>query len=89
VEYLLRCCFSNVAVEDYEVGEVVWFETALLVFSEFCKGRGLCVGVDGFVEGDFLLWLEGLGAGFVLAGDGGVETAEGIDGLHRVVCAEG
>src|ERR1700760_2262075 len=33
--------------------------------------------------------MEGLGAGFILACDGGVEAAKGINGLHRVVGAEG
>ena len=33
--------------------------------------------------------LVGFGAGFVLAGDGGVEAAEGRDGLDRIVGAEG
>jgi len=48
----------------------------------------LRVGVEGFVEGDFFLGLVGFGAGFVLAGDGGVQAAEGVDGFDGVVGAE-
>ncbi len=72
-----------------EVGEVAGLEAAFYFFAEFAEGGGLGVGVDRFVEGDFFLRLEGLGAGFVLAGDGGVEAAEGIDEFDGVVGAEG
>ncbi len=89
MEELLGRGSGYVAVEDDDVGEIAGFEAAFLVFAELCKGGGLGVGVDGLVEGDLFLRLEGHGAGFVLAGDGGVEAAEGIDGLHRVVGAEG
>src|ERR1700678_180555 len=89
VKELLRRCGGDVAVEDNEVGEIAGFESAFYVFAKFSVGGGLGVGVDGFVERDFFLGLEGLGAGFVLAGDGGVEAAEGIDELYRVVGAEG
>ena len=68
---------GDVAVEDDEVGEEAGFEAAFACFAELGEGGGLGVGVDGFVEGEFFLRLEGLGAGFVLAGDGGVEAAEG------------
>ena len=89
MENLLRSGFGDVAVEDDEVGEVAGLEAALYLFAELGEGGGLGVGVDRFVEGDLFLGLEGLGAGFVLAGDGGVEAAEGIDGFDGVVGAEG
>ena len=89
MEEFLGCGFGDVAVEDDEVGEVAGFEAAFWFFCELGEGGGLGVGVDGFVEGDLFLRLEGLGAGFVHAGDGGVEAAEGIDGLDGVVGAEG
>ena len=89
MEELLGCGCGDVAVEDDEVGEVAGLEAAFYFFAEFAEGGGLGVGVDRFVERDFFLRLEGLGAGFVLAGDGGVEAAEGIDELDGVVGAEG
>ncbi len=89
MEEFLGGGFGDVAVEDDEVGEVAGFEAALCFFAELGEGGALGVGVDGFVEGEFFLGLEGLGAGFVLAGDGGVEAAEGVDGLDGVVGAEG
>src|SRR3979490_1245008 len=88
VEELLGRGGGDVAVEDNEVGEVTGFEAALHFFSEFAEGGGLGVGVDRFVERDLFLRLEGLSAGFVLAGDGGVEAAEGIDEFDGVVGAE-
>ena len=60
MEELLGRGGGDVAVEDDEVGEVAGFEAALLMFAEFCEGGGLGVGVDGLVEGDLLLRLEGL-----------------------------
>ena len=89
VEELLGGGGGDVAVEDDEVGEVAGFEAAFHFFAELGEGGGLGVGVDGFVERDLLLRLEGLGAGFVLAGDGGVEATEGVDELDGVVGAEG
>lgn len=89
MEELLRGCGGNVTVENDEVGEVSGFETALLMFAKLGEGGGLSVCVDGFVRRDFFLRLKRLGAGFVLAGDRSVESAEGVDGLHRVVGSEG
>ncbi len=59
------------------------------MFAELGEGGGLGVGVDGLVKRDLFLGLEGLGAGFVLASDGGVEATEGVDGFDGVVGAEG
>jgi len=89
VEELLRGCCGDVSVEDDDVGEIAGFEAPLYFFAELAEGRGLGVGVDGFVERDFFLGLEDLGAGFVLASDGGVKAAEGIDELDWVVGSEG
>ena len=89
VEDLERGGGEEVAVEDDEIGEEAGFEAAEAGFAERGEGRRLGVGVDGFLDGQALLGVEGLGAGFVLAGDGGVEAAEGVDGLDGVVGAEG
>ncbi len=89
MEQLLGRCGGDVAVEDDEVGEEAGFEAALLLFAELGEGAGLGVGVDRFVERDLFLRLEGLGACFVLPGDGGVEAAEGVDEFDGVVGAEG
>ena len=61
MEELLGSGGGDVAVEDDEVGEVAGFEAAFLMFAEFGKGGGLGVGVDGFVERDLFLRLEGHG----------------------------
>jgi hypothetical protein len=89
VEELLRGGGGDVAVEDDEVGEEAGLEAAFFFFAEVGEGGALGVGVKGFVEGEFFLGLVGFGPGFVLASDGGVEAAEGIDGLDGVVGAEG
>ena len=89
VEELLGGGGGDVPVEEDEVGEIAGLEAALLVIAELGEGGGLGVGVDGLIEGDLLLELEGHGTGFVLTGDGGVEAAEGGDGLDRVVGTEG
>ena len=88
-EDLARGGGGEVAVEDDEIGEEAGFEAALLELAELGESGALSVGVEGFVEGDALLGVEGLGASFVLAGDGGVEPAKGTDGFDRVVGAEG
>ncbi len=80
---------EEVAVEDDEIGEEAGLEAADAGFAEFGEGGGLGVGVDGLPDGEALFGVEGLGAGFVLAGDGGIEASEGIDGFDRVVGAEG
>ncbi len=59
------------------------------MFGELGEGGGLGVGVESFADGEFLLWLEGFGAGFVLTGGCGVEAAEGVDGFDGVIGAEG
>jgi len=80
---------GGVGVEDDEVGEVAGFEAAFDLVAELGEGGGLGVGEEGFVERDLFLGLVGLGAGFVLAGDGGVEATEGVDGFDGVVGTEG
>ena len=86
---LLGRGLEGVAIEDDDVGEEAGFEAALDVLAELGVGGGLGVGVDGFGEGDLFLRLVGGGSGFVLASDGGVEAAKGVDGFDRVVGAEG
>ena len=80
---------GNVVVEYDEISNVARLEAAFQLFLIFSKGGGLGVGVDRFVESDFFLWLVRFGSCFVLAGDGGVETAEWVDRLDGVVGAEG
>src|ERR1700743_1462590 len=89
VEGLLWGGFGEVAVEDDEVGEVAGGELAFDLLAPLGEGGALCVGVEGFVEGEFFLRLEGLGSGFVHARDGGVKSAHGVDGLDWIVGAEG
>jgi len=89
VKELLRRCGRDVAVEDDEVSEKSWLETAFHFFAELAEGGGLGVGVDRFVERELFLGLEGLGTGFVLAGDRRVEATEGVDEFDGVVGAEG
>jgi hypothetical protein len=53
-------------VEDDEVGEVAGCEDAFALFFELGEGGGLGVGVEGLMDGEALLGVEGLGAGLVL-----------------------
>ena len=80
---------EEVSVEDGDVSEEAGFEAAFEVLGEVGVGGGLGVGVEGLLDGEALLGVEGLGSGFVLAGDGGVEAAEGADGFDGVVGSEG
>src|ERR1700733_1395951 len=88
-EKLLGRRSSDVAVEDDQVGDEAWLEAAFYRFAEFAEGGGLGISIDRFVERELFLELEGLGTGFVLAGDGGVKAAKGIDEFDGVVRAEG
>ena len=60
-----------------------------MLFSEFGIGRALRVGVERLAAGELVFREVGLGAGFVHAGDGGVESAKGRDGLDGIVGAKG
>ena len=40
--------------------KIARFEAAFLLLAELCEGGGLGVGVDGLVESDLFLRLEGL-----------------------------
>ena len=86
---MLGCRSGDVAVEDDQVGDEAGLEAAFYRFAEFAEGGGLGVGVDRLVERELFLRLEGLGTGFILASDGGVKAAKGIDEFDGVVGAEG
>ena len=89
VQQLLGFGSCRVGIKHNQISEIAIGEDAFLLLTEFGEGGRLGVGVEGFGDGKLFLGLEGLGGGFVLAGGGGVEPAEGIDGLDGVVCAEG
>jgi len=89
-EFLWSDAWGGYIVVEYdEVSYEARLEAAFQLFLIFSEGRGLRIGVDRLVEGDFFLGLVGFGSGLVLAGDGSVEAAEGVDGLDRIVGAEG
>src|ERR1700719_1296931 len=83
--------FCQVIREDDEVGVLACFQGAFLPFFELGV-RGACgVGTDAIVQGDFFLGLPAAGGAAFgeFAGDTGVETAHGVDGLDVVVGAKG
>src|SRR5581483_10646793 len=79
----------NVAVEHHEIRQHTGAEGAFIVFREFGVGGAGGVGGNSLVNRDLLLRKVFLGASFVPAGNGGIETAEGRDGLDGIVGAEG
>ena len=60
-------------IQDDDVGEEAGFQAGAEELGEVCVSRGLGIGVEGLVEGEGLLGVKGGGAGFVLAGEGGIE----------------
>ena len=81
--------FVEVAVDENEVGVVAGDELAFVLLGKLGVGRALRVGVERLAAGELVLGEIGLGAGFVHARDGGVESAKRRDGFDGVVGAKG
>src|ERR1039458_2889744 len=60
-----------------------------VVCGGFGVGRALGVGVERLATGELVFGEIRPGPGLIHARDGGVEAAEGRDGFHRVIGAEG
>ena len=79
----------EVAVYVNEVSVVAGEEEAFFFLFEFGVGGALSVSGEGLAAGQDFFGVEAFGAGFIFAGDGGVEAAEWSDGLDGVISAEG
>src|SRR6201995_5451895 len=88
-EDVMRRDGGEIAIEHDEVSHHAGRQRSFVGLTEFCVSRALRVGVERLRDGQLLFRKVALGASFVLSCHGGVDAAEGSDGLDWIVSAEG